>query len=87
MKKRLLEMEQESFPMNTDESADPLTAPGSIGTAQFSAASAARKAIAEVNASRDDIVGDDAIADADSRSIYVGNVRSNHPQVWLCVEF
>lgn len=72
MKKRLLEMEQESFPVNAENNADPNSEGGP--TAQSVPKNAATARAADVNQPRSPIGGDDAVADADARSIYVGNV-------------
>ncbi|KAI0562866.1 RNA-binding domain containing protein [Gracilaria domingensis] len=71
MKKRLLEMEQESFPLSAESSGDQDN-DANMGTK--AAATTAAASAPPDNVARGGIVADDAVADADSRSIYVGNV-------------
>ncbi|CAN8073274.1 unnamed protein product [Agarophyton chilense] len=72
MKKRLLEMEKESFPLSAENSGDQES---DANTGSKPVATPTASIVSEdANPTRAGIPADDAVADADSRSIYVGNV-------------
>lgn len=74
MKKRLLEMEQESFPVTTENNAD--SNDGSRPTSHTTTKNAPAARVPDANQPQHPMGTDDAVADADARSIYVGNVSS-----------
>lgn len=86
MKLRLQQMEAESMAMKPDNSEvgisdDGVSAQGEgtvDPTVVAAATAAARAVVKEVNAGYGGVTSDQAVADADARSVYVGNVCTSH---------
>lgn len=93
MKQRLQQMEAESLTLKPNESADASAKASVEATAEevkdeavlAVATAAARAAVQEVNGGLvTAMTVDEAVADADSRSIYVGNVSDTTFGLLLC---